>query len=112
VVIIIIKRAAAEISSEEPIVEEVEAIADITKSASKDTTAVYFVKFVIELLDVMGLDKNLRKVTLLWTMLQSINCSQYSERLKARLPCQVLSLYSLELNPIEQLSALVKGKTM
>lgn len=65
-VIIIIKSAAAEISSEEPIVEEVEAIADLTKSASKGTTAVYFVKFVIELLDVMGLDKNLRKVTLLW----------------------------------------------
>jgi hypothetical protein len=55
------KKAAAEISSEEPIVEEAEDIADITKPASEGTTTAYFVKFMNELLDLMDLDKKNKK---------------------------------------------------
>lgn len=50
------KKVAAEINSEEPIVD----IADITKPASKGTTTAHFVKFMNELLDVMDFDKNLK----------------------------------------------------
>lgn len=54
---IVKKRAAAEINIEALIVEQVEDIADSTKSASKGTTTAQFVEFMNELLDVMDLEK-------------------------------------------------------
>ncbi|KAG0745976.1 hypothetical protein G6F57_000909 [Rhizopus arrhizus] len=101
------KRAAEEFIIEEPVIEHVDANEDNAQDhitpASKGTTATHFIKFMNDLLDIMGLDENVEGRYLVMDNCTIHKSKPMTRKIESRgYRMMFFFPYSPELNPIEQ----------
>lgn len=101
------KQRAGKIVVEEPTIEYIE----VEKEESKDTTTAHFVKFMNELLDIMDMDERLKGNYLIIDNCTIPKSQPMMRKIESRgYGMMYLTPYSLELTPIEQSWAIVKGE--